>query len=287
MVTSGRIRGSRITSSSNSSSSTIDGRSFCQRLSVNIYFPRYSAHLAFRSRFVSVMRLPRAGFVCLFTFHPRISRPIFSAKISRPKTKYQHRIIWVSRLRYRRSGWVPIYSPPLFKFRARVRSHQHQTSHKTLQNLSPPTMTVVPQPAVQLRRATKADLPAIMNFLQRDTLAPQNSNIPGALPTSCPTRPKKHPDYQIWYDRLVKAIILPNHVLMWPRCTNSRRSTPTSSQAIMAGQAQLKPLWVTFVGILTSTLDTSLQLEDFGTQLHGRVVRIIGRPWIYMPGGDC
>lgn len=160
------------------------------------------------------MRLPRVGFVCLFTFHPRISRPIFSAKISRPKTKYQHRIIWVSRLRYRPSGWAPIYSPPLFKFRARVRSRQHQTSHKTLQNLSPPTMTVVPQPAVQLRRATKDDLPAIMNLLQRDTLAPENSNIPGALPTSCPTRPKKHPDYQIWYDRLVEAIVLPNHVLM-------------------------------------------------------------------------
>lgn len=60
MVTSGRIR-----ESPNYEllqfffvSSTIDGRSFCKQLSVNMYFPRFFAPLRFRSRFVRIMRLP-------------------------------------------------------------------------------------------------------------------------------------------------------------------------------------------------------------------------------------
>lgn len=75
-------------------------------------------------------------------------------------------------------------------------------------------MTVVPQPAVQLRRATKADLPALLNLVEKQFQALQNRNNPGALPTSCPTGPKKNPHYQIWYDRLLATIVLPNTVLL-------------------------------------------------------------------------
>lgn len=54
-------------------------------------------------------------------------------------------------------------------------------------------MTVVPQPTVQLRRATKADLPALLNLAEKQFQALENRNNPGALPTSCPTRPKQKP----------------------------------------------------------------------------------------------
>lgn len=75
-------------------------------------------------------------------------------------------------------------------------------------------MTVVPQPTVQLRRATKADLPALLNLAEKQFQALENRNNPGALPTSCPTRPKKNPNYQIWYDRLLETLVLPNTVLI-------------------------------------------------------------------------
>jgi hypothetical protein len=76
-------------------------------------------------------------------------------------------------------------------------------------------MTVVPQPAVHLRRATKADLSAILNIIIIHLDANENSNIPGTLPALPPTSTlKKDPNYWLYRERLIEALAVSYNVLM-------------------------------------------------------------------------
>lgn len=74
-------------------------------------------------------------------------------------------------------------------------------------------MAVATHPAAWVRPATKADIPAILNIIYlKDN---KRNNSPDALPTLHPTGTlKNHPSYRLWRKCLVKALTVPNEVLV-------------------------------------------------------------------------
>lgn len=151
-------------------------------------------------------------------------------------------------------------------------------------------MTVVPQPTVQLRRATKADLPALLNLAEKQFQALENRNNPGALPTSCPTRPKKNPNYQIWYDRLLETLVLPNTVLIVaemyePLSTNPNIKSSengvisTTSKATIMGYARGQMIHISRHQPATRGLWNPITWKS--STYHWKTLNT------YLHGGDC
>lgn len=164
--------------------------------------------------------LPGVGFVCLL-FIPGISRPVPSARSAGRGTKSTSDDVGVA---------APGVAQPLPLW-AQSPSLHHQTSSMAqhLQDL-PAAMAVVPQRAAYVRLATKADIPAILNIVYLNDN--KWNNLPDTLPPTS-TLAKNHPSYRQWRKCLVKAITVPNEVLVVLEMDSPTRLE--SNQGVISG----------------------------------------------------